>query len=244
MPITRVSSWSRGAGVVDAGVIDEVWVFSDHYCRAVQASMAGPGAFFINRGVYPEVPSRRPFAAVRLQLRTRRRRDDAQHLPPHRSDGEPRLRPMESQSPARTGISSAPNDTESNGGAAGDQRTSLANALQGPDYGNERVVESWADDFLNYPNLTFYEEAGLARETWLRQGEIANQTNHHVNYMSWYFAHVPRAAGVNADGKQNNRWKYMMDISGTTPCTRKDGQPQPKKLSASGRAAGHVRSPR
>lgn len=47
---------------VDDGRVDEVWIFSDHFFGLWEASMAGPGAFFINGGVYPQVPSRRPFA--------------------------------------------------------------------------------------------------------------------------------------------------------------------------------------
>jgi hypothetical protein len=47
---------------VDDGRVDEVWIFSDHFFGLWEASMAGPGSFFINGGVYPQVPSRRPFA--------------------------------------------------------------------------------------------------------------------------------------------------------------------------------------
>ena len=48
--------------MVDDGRIDEVWIFSDHFFGLWEASMAGPDAFFINGGVYPQVPSRHPFA--------------------------------------------------------------------------------------------------------------------------------------------------------------------------------------
>ena len=30
----------------------------------------------------------------------------------------------------------------------------------------------------------------------------------------WWFNHFPRKAGVNADGKQNNWWKYLADFNG------------------------------
>jgi hypothetical protein len=46
--------------------------------------------------------------------------------------------------------------------------------------------------------------------------------------MSWYFAHLPRAAGVNADGRQNNWWKYMMDFQNYT----REGKPLPLRAKA------------
>jgi hypothetical protein len=50
------------APVGDPRRVDEVWIFGDHFFGLWEASMAGPGAFFINGGVYPEVPTKRPFA--------------------------------------------------------------------------------------------------------------------------------------------------------------------------------------
>jgi hypothetical protein len=32
------------------------------------------------------------------------------------------------------------------------------------------------------------------------------------NYFRWWFGHLPRAAGVNADGRLNSWWKYVFDF--------------------------------
>ncbi|MDP6720108.1 MAG: hypothetical protein QGG36_01865 [Pirellulaceae bacterium] len=38
--------------------------------------------------------------------------------------------------------------------------------------------------------------------------------DYHRNYMKWWFAHLPRAAGMNKnDGKLNNWWKYVFDFN-------------------------------
>ena len=50
---------------IDEGSIDEVWVFGDHYFGLWEASMAGPGAFNINGGVYPRCCTTQPTASKR-----------------------------------------------------------------------------------------------------------------------------------------------------------------------------------
>lgn len=85
-----------------------------------------------------------------------------------------------------------------------------ANAVSDYDYGNLRNVESWADDFLNYPNLTGVTKR-VSVATWSEKGG-----DHHRNYMKWYFSHLPRADGINPDGKWNNWWRYIYDLSGAT----------------------------
>jgi hypothetical protein len=80
-----------------------------------------------------------------------------------------------------------------------------ANAEGDYDYGNKRVVASWADAFLSYPKLDLTRKK-VTRDTW------SNGPDHQLDYMKWYFAHIPRAAGVNDDGRQNNWFKYIFDF--------------------------------
>src|SRR5262249_12987379 len=70
---------------------------------------------------------------------------------------------------------------------------------------NARVVRSWADAFLTYPNLNFTTKP-VSRDTWSRGPD------HQLDYMKWYFAHVPRAEGMDPTGRQNNWLKYIFDF--------------------------------
>lgn len=78
------------------------------------------------------------------------------------------------------------------------------------DYGNLRRVNSWADDFLNYPDLTGITHP-VSVASWSEKGG-----DHHRNYLKWYFAHLPRANGTNPDGRLNNWWRYLYDFSNYT----------------------------
>jgi hypothetical protein len=91
-----------------------------------------------------------------------------------------------------------------------------ANAQSDYDYGNNREVASWADDFLDYPHLDG-ERKPISSAAW------SGDRNPHVGYMRWYFAHLPRAVGVNGDGRQNNWWKYLYDFDNYT----EKGEPKP-----------------
>ena len=202
--------------MIDAGLVDEVWVFSGHHFGLWEASMAGPGAFFINGGVYPQVPSRRPFAFYGFNYG--RGVAEMMHNTSHRTEAT--LNRVYGQwnlkSPANNWEMFSANHDQSNGVAGVGTCHWPANAKGDYDYGNERTVGSWADAFLSYPNLEFKRKP-VSRETWSRGPD------YQLDYMKWYFAHVPRAAGVNDDGKQNNWYKYIFDFQSYD----KHGQPRP-----------------
>ncbi len=69
------------------------------------------------------------------------------------------------------------------------------------DWGNEGVVWSTCDDWLNYPNLTG-KRRKVDREEW-GGGEIRA---HH----RWWMKHLPHVAG-RTKGKLNNWWAYTFD---------------------------------
>ena len=75
------------------------------------------------------------------------------------------------------------------------------------DWGNTRYVWSKCDDWLyNWPNLQ-----GYSTRRWVNCTEwgSGSMTLHHL----WWLKHVPKRAGVNPDGKQNNWWKYFCDYN-------------------------------
>ncbi len=190
--------------LVDEGLVDEVWIFSDHFFGLWEASMAGPRSFFINGGVYPRVPSQRPFAFYGFNYE--RGTAEMAHNTSHRTEctmnrvyGNWNLK-----SPTTNWDRFSANHDQSGGVAGVGTCHWPPNAKGDYDYGNERQVLSWADDFFNYPRLTG-ERKPVSRDTW-------TDGDPHRGYMRWYFAHLPRAVGVNADGRQNNWWKYLYDF--------------------------------
>ncbi len=99
----------------------------------------------------------------------------------------------------------AANFSQSNGIAAVGTCHWPPNAEKDYDYANPREVQSSADDWLNYPHLTGGKKT-VTRETWAGP-------DYHRNYLKWWFAHLPKAGGSSADGRQNNWWKYIFDFN-------------------------------
>lgn len=212
------------APVGDPRRIDEVWIFGDHYFGIWEASMAGPGAFFINGGVYPEVPTRRPFAFYGFNYE--RGVAEMLHNTNHRTEatlnrifGEWKLK-----TPRNDWELFSANASQSDGLAGVGTCHWPANAEKDYDYSNPRVVQSWAEDFLNYPNLKCRDlksaRKPVSRETWAVP--LYGRVDDHLSYMLWYFTLLPRAPGTAPDGRQNNWWKYLYDF------TRYDKEGKPR----------------
>lgn len=211
----RIIAEQKVVSMVDAGRVDEVWIFSDHYFGLLEASMAGPGAFFINGGVYPQVPSKRPFAFYGFNYQ--RGVAEMLHNTSHRAESTMNriYGKWNLKNPQNNWEKFSANSSQSNGVAGVGTCHWPANAMRDYDYGNLRVVNSWADDFLNYPNLSGQTKK-VSFATWSEKGG-----DHHRNYMKWYFGHLPRAPGVNPDGRLNNWWRYLYDFTNYT----QDGKP-------------------
>lgn len=208
--------------------IDEVWIFGDHFFGLWEASMAGPGSFFINGGVYPEVTTKRPFAFYGFNYE--RGVAEMLHNTCHRTEatlnrvfGEWNLK-----NPQNDWELFSANADQSNGFAGVGTCHWPANAQQDYDYNNTRIVQSWAEDFLNYPNLRCRDRKGgtkpVSRDTW--STPVYGREDPHWSYMLWYFTLLPRAPGAGAGGRQNNWWKYLYDFTNYT----QDGKPlKPKR---------------
>jgi hypothetical protein len=191
--------------LIDDGLVDEVWIFSDHFFGLWEASMAGPGAFFINGGVYPQVPSARPFAIYGFNYE--RGVAEMMHNAAHRTEAtlNRALGSWDLKDPKSAWDKFSANAAESGGRAGVGTCHFPANGAEGYDYGNPRVVQSWADAYLSYPKLNFATKP-VSRDTWSRGPD------YHLDYMKWYFAHIPRAEGADPDGRQNNWLKYIFDF--------------------------------
>lgn len=215
----RLLAEQKVVPLINEAIIDEVWIFGDHYFGVWEASMAGPGAFFINGGVYPHVPSLRPFAFYGFNYE--RGVAEMLHNTSHRTEatlnrvyGKWNLK-----SPSNNWERFSANVEQSNGVAGVGTCHWPPNASQDYDYGNTRTVMSWADDFLNYPDLTG-KRLSVNKSTWCPDGK-----DPHRSYMRWYFQHIPKADGVNSDGRLNNWLRYIFDFQNYDQL----GQPDPPK---------------
>lgn len=73
------------------------------------------------------------------------------------------------------------------------------------DWKNENIVSSYADEWLNYPDI---------KEKKSRKVNCSEWGCTHLRYMKWWFSHIPHAEGLNAkDKKLNNWWYYVVDYN-------------------------------
>lgn len=81
------------------------------------------------------------------------------------------------------------------------------------DYSAEEKVESEADLWLSYPDLSAEKPKKVGSNAW-------GGPNHQLNYMLWWMERIPKALGRYRDpdneinhGKRNNWWSYIVDMN-------------------------------
>jgi hypothetical protein len=188
---------------VSSGEIDEVWFFGGPYFGYSEGAMAGPGAFGINGSVFEDVPVDRAFAIMGFNYE----RGVAEMLENlcHRVEatmsrvyGGWRVDVLD-----HAWARFAANEAQSGVAAAGSCHWP-PNATAEYDFANPRTVVSTAGDWLSYPHLTGRAEP-LSRSGW-------GGPDYARNYFRWWLSHLPKAAGVQGDGRANNWWKYVFDF--------------------------------
>lgn len=187
--------------LIDSGKVDEVWMFGAPYMGFYESAMAGPRSFWINGEAFESVKSKRPFAIMGFNYE--RGVAEMLHDLSHRTESTMSriYGGWEIDKLTSDWARFAANDKQSKGIAAVGTCHWPPNAEKDYDYANPREVQSSADDWLNYPNLTGKTKP-VTCETW-------GGPDYHRNYMKWWFAHLPRASGISEDGRQNNWWKYV-----------------------------------
>ncbi|MCX6150915.1 MAG: hypothetical protein NTX22_10350 [Ignavibacteriales bacterium] len=193
---------------IDGDQIDELWIFGAPYFGYWESAMAGPGAFYINGGVYDSVKSKKPF--VIMGFNYERGVAEMLHDLSHRTESTMTriYGGWEIDKLTTTWARFAANAFQSNGVAAVGTCHYPPNGEKDYDYKNPRIVESSADDWLNFPKLTG-EKKKVSCETW-------RGPDYHRNYMKWWFARLPKAEGLNEDGKLNNWWEYVFNFNSYT----------------------------
>jgi len=196
--------------LVNAGQVDEIWLFGDHYFSLLgEAWMGGPNAFFINGPTFPDAGFDRAIAGYGFNYE--RGVAEMIHDLCHRTEnhGQRAFGPWNLAYPdsAFDAFSSNLLDTASGPYGVGSCHVP-ANADAHYDYGDPRTVESFAFDFANYPAMTWQTQP-LSRDTWL----MGSAPDDHRDYMNWYFSMVPRNDGTDADGRAANWFKYIWDFN-------------------------------
>ena len=190
--------------LINAGRVDEVWIFGGPYFGFHESGMVGPKAFYINGGVYDRVPVKRTFAVMGFNYE--RGAAEMLHNLCHRTESTmTRVYGGWKAEQLTTNWARFAANVKQSGEAGVGSCHYPPNADSDYDYANERKVQSTAVDWLSYPKLTGRKSV-VNRDTW-------GGPDYHRNYMKWWFSHLPRAAGVNeTDGKRNNWWRYVFDL--------------------------------
>jgi hypothetical protein len=189
--------------LVDAGTIDEIWMFGAPYFGYSESAMAGPRAFFINGATMAKTKSKRPFAIMGFNYE--RGVAEMIHNLCHRTESTMArvYGGWKSEKLDHAWAKFAANAHQSGGVAGVGSCHYPPNGEKDYDYRNRRRVESDADDWLNYPKLTGSKKT-VDCETW-------GGPDYHRNYLRWWYKRLPKAEGVAADGRLNDWWEYVFN---------------------------------
>jgi hypothetical protein len=197
---------------VESREIDEVWWMGNPYFGYWESCMVGKDAFYINGGVYDKVPCKRRF--VIMGFNTERGVAEMLHDLTHRTESTmERIYGGWEIAELNTNWARFAANLKQSGTAAVGTCHYPPNAERDYDYANKRIVTSTADDWLRYPDLTG-RRRDFNCDEWI--GPHKNRDgnpDYHRNFQRWWFAHLPKAPGVNADGRLNNWWEYVFNFN-------------------------------
>ncbi len=197
---------------VESGEIDEVWMMGLPYFGYWESAMAGRDAFEVNGEAYGQVPCKRRFVIMGFNVE----RGVAEMLEDqcHRTEATmSRIYGGWEVDKLTTNWARFAANLKQSGTAAVGTCHYPPNGERDYDYANPRQVMSTAEDWLNYPRLTGAQSL-VSCETWSGPHKTPRgQPDYHRNYIRWWFRHLPKAPGVNEDGRLNNWWEYIYNFN-------------------------------
>jgi hypothetical protein len=186
---------------VERGEIDEVWLWAFPYSGFWESTMAGRRAYFCNAPPLEGVETSRPFLIMGFNYE----RGVGEMLEDFGHRVESIMRhtygswaPRETHAWNRFTLY----DRVAPGRAACGNVHFAPNSERDYDWGNERLVWSTCDAWLNYPDL-----AGEPRQVNCQEWGGGDIRAHH----RWWLRHLPSASG-RTDGRLNNGWAYAVDF--------------------------------
>lgn len=81
------------------------------------------------------------------------------------------------------------------------------NGVKDYDYGNRSYINTYADEWINYPNIKEIESRTVNCQEW-------NCTE--LGFMKWWLGHLPHFKGLNSNPSDlhlNNWWYYIVDYN-------------------------------
>ncbi len=212
---TNAGNWTLGDGdyaaiissnnlfeKINAGYIDEVWLYGAPGFNWFESRMIGRGAYFINSPPM-SIYTLKPTAFMGLSYE--REIPEALESFGHRVEDTIRL-VYSSQEAEDTHFWNKftlhDRDLPGKGGIG--TAHAAFNARPGIDYDwDSRLrVATTADDWVNFPNLT--------GQTSIKNCQTWGCNN--IGYFNWWYSHMPHIAGFH-ESKLNNWWKYIADVA-------------------------------
>lgn len=184
----------------ERGDFDEVWFFTFPYAGDYESTMVGNGAFWCNSPPVPNTGDCRGRFVV-MAFNYERGVDCMLENFGHRTES------IMSRVYERLGRGSnrwqqfIRYDQVAPGAAECGNIHFAPNSQRDYDWGNQRPVRSYADDWYTYPDLP-----RNARTVTSREWGGGDMRLHHL----WWLRHLPHAPGT-TDGVANNWWQYVVD---------------------------------
>jgi hypothetical protein len=193
---------------VNSGRVDEVIAWGAPNFGYWESHMIGPTAYWVNSTGYVRPDLHKNFVVMGLNYE--RKLGEAIHSYGHRVESilkkvYGRWDSTHPQPNAWELFSARETDRPSSSGCG---RTHFPpNGTRDYDYANDTPVTSRCASYLEYPDLDGGTTTVSFRSTWKVIGDAQ------LDFLKYWYGHLPRAAGRASDGKLNDWWKYVANFN-------------------------------
>jgi hypothetical protein len=185
--------------------IDEVWIMGGPYFGFYESTLIGPAdfAFYYNSGPQINDACNRLVPVMGFSYE---RPDSLLHNFGHRTEStltqlfggweqNQLINPMD-----KFGMNAAQSPDYSFSGCGSVHYA--PNSKSDYDYSNNEPIESYCDEFANYPNIDTDQRKVVTCEDWGCDGE---------QHMIWWLGKIPNNPGKDSNGIYNDWWRYIID---------------------------------
>jgi len=205
-------------GKLNSGEIDEVWVYGGPWFGLYESRLLGPGAYWFNSPPMTDTHNCNKLVPV-MGLSYERGVAEAVHSFGHRAESTMTKvyggwdENTIAHNWDRFGLVKAQSPNFSYSGCGSVHYP--PNGTSGYDYGNHGTVLTNCDDFNNYPDLS--DPLSAAKPV-----DCTEWNCEQIDYLVYWFSHLPANAECGSDTVANNWWFYFSDVNfslnPTLPC--------------------------